>query len=118
MPRNDKKLDFKNLFLKISTYLEEELGKERLYILVDVQRLDRHIDDSAEKAIATADAVRRWKECKEGISDFPINMLNISDNRPGHWPESIYRYYNPLNEAIASAERDVYDSFTLIYRPL
>jgi hypothetical protein len=93
---------------------EQERRAKSQTILADVQRLNRSIDHEAVEKADLQGAINQWRasQDKEKISleNPPMNLLNITDVTPGHWPEGLAKYYPLLVEAIAHTEGMIYEA--------
>lgn len=93
---------------------EQECIAKSQKVWVDVQRLDRMCDDAAVEKTTLEDAIRQWRDTqnkdKISLETPPMNLLNISDVTPGHWPEGLAKDYQLLFEAIAQCEGMIYKS--------
>jgi hypothetical protein len=79
---------------------------------IDVQCLGREDIEPAAKSLPLHDTLQRLKQSNDDkpISDdkAPINLLNIADNVPGHWPKGLAKHYPLLFEAIAYCDGTIY----------
>jgi len=93
---------------------EQERRAKSQAILADVQRLNRSIDHTAVEKADLQGAINQWRASQDkdkiSVETPPMNLLNITDLTPGHWPEGLAKYYPLLVEAIAHTEGMIYEA--------
>ncbi len=81
-------------------------------LLVDVQLLNKKDSSIAVEKIPLRQAITDWRKTQGRAhideENMPMNLLNISDIKPGHWPEGLSKNYALLFDAIERCDGLIY----------